>query len=314
MIQYVLGIESSCDDSSLALVEINSKKLLDCLTVSSAELQNQYGGVVPELAAREHEKHLILLLQKLLEKHNLTWDQISHIAYTDHPGLINCLLVAKIFAQTLSLIFSKPLLPINHVYGHIFSPGLSQKLFFPFISLVVSGKTTAFYFVENEKNITLLEETLDNALGESYDKVARKIGLGYPGGKKIDELFDEKLVVISLLKNQLSPQKPISYSGIITAANILWEKIQNNASITDKQAYLATVFQKFIIDNLTNKIKYWLCHKNVSTFSIAGGVAANSYLRKKINDLKIRKMFAEQEFCQDNAAMIAYFATWLIKK
>ncbi|WP_245633490.1 tRNA (adenosine(37)-N6)-threonylcarbamoyltransferase complex transferase subunit TsaD [Candidatus Mycoplasma haematobovis] len=299
----ILGIETSCDDTSLAIVQ--NHKLIDVLTISSSKLQNKWGGVVPEIASRNHEEHILPLLLELLNKNNLSINDITHIAYTDHPGLIGCLLVGKIFAKTLSFLLNKPLIPINHVYGHIFSVGLTNKLIFPHLALVVSGKTTSLFYVKSYSEIITLDSATDNALGEIYDKVARRLGLDYPGGPIIDSLFDNELKVKPLLKQKSNPAKLFSYGGILSATLRLCETESN-------KEYIATVFQSWVINELINKLKYWIEKTNTNCITVSGGVAANKYLRSRLNELKAPTLLVDLNYAGDNAAMIAYYASFLI--
>lgn len=240
--RLILGIESSCDDTSVALVR--DKELLDCIVVSSAELQAKFGGVVPEIAAREHENKLLPLVAELFDRTGVCWREVTHIAYTDKPGLVGCLLVARVFAKTLALVHNKIAIPIDHIRGHIFSIGLTDPIEFPSLALVVSGKTTALYYLKSFVDIELLDETSDNAVGEVYDKVARELGLKYPGGKAIDDLFNKDRKVMGLLKHNTNPAKPFSYAGILSATIRLWKIVKLNDSIQNKEEYIATVFQK----------------------------------------------------------------------
>lgn len=298
----ILGIETSCDDTSLAIVK--DHQLIDVLTISSAKLQNKWGGIVPEVASRNHEEHILPLLLELLSKNKLTIEDITHIAYTETPGLIGCLLVGKVLAKTLAFLFNKPLIPINHVHGHIFSIGLTNKLIFPHLALVVSGKTTSLFYVKSYSEIITLDSVTDNALGEVYDKVARRLGLDYPGGPQIDSLFNNKLKFKNLLKQSANPAKPFSYGGILSATLRLCE------TESDKE-YIATVFQSWVINELINKLKYWINQTNTDCVTISGGVAANKYLRLKLNELKVKALLVDLKYAGDNAAMIAYYASFL---
>lgn len=305
----VLGIESSCDDTSVSL--IRNHELIDCIVLSSSDLQSKFGGVVPELAARKHEENFIPLVDELFKRSGVSWREITHVAYSDHPGLASCLLVGKIFAKSLAFIHKKTIIPVNHIYGHIFSVFLTEKIKFPFLSLIVSGKTTALYFVKGFKDIELLDETGDNALGEVYDKVARELGLKYPGGPEIDRLFNRDRKVPRLLANNPNPAKKFSYSGILSAVCRVCKSV-NSMNIENKNEYIATMFQKWVIDGLISKIKYWTVIKNIQTIAIGGGVAANKYLQEEIKKMNLNSFIVDKRFSGDNAAMIALYASYLI--
>ncbi|AEW45989.1 O-sialoglycoprotein endopeptidase [Mycoplasma haemocanis str. Illinois] len=303
----ILGIETSCDDTSVALVR--NGKLIDVITESSASLQNSWGGVVPEIAARYHGDRLVPILGALLDRNHLSLGDITHIAYTSHPGLAGCLLTGQVFAKSLAFLIKKPLIPVNHVYGHVFSVGLTHSLDFPHLALVVSGKTTSLFLVNGYRQIYLLDETKDNAIGEVYDKVARRLDLGYPGGMAIDEMFDENLNVPQLLKNRSNPAKPFSYAGILSATMRICDSMPD---LKAQKGYVATIFQKWVIDELIVKIKYWIGQTGVNTLTVSGGVAANRYLRAQMKSLNIRSLLVDGSYSGDNAAMIAYYAYFLI--
>lgn len=307
----ILGIESSCDDTSVALVR--DSQLLDCIVISSAELQAKFGGVVPELAAREHERKILLLLDELLHRTGIYWREITHIAYADKPGLIGCLLVGRVFAKTLAWIHKKPLIPVDHIHGHIFSVGLTDPITFPALALVISGKTTAIYHIRSFSNIEMLDATEDNALGEVYDKVARELGLSYPGGPAIDALFNPDRKVIDLLKNRPNPAKKFSYSGILSAVMRLCKAL-DASDMVNKEEYIATVFQRWVVDELIRKIKYWTLSAGVNTLYVSGGVSANKFLRSELEKLDLKVYLVDPRFACDNAAMIAYYAAHLIDK
>lgn len=305
----ILGLESSCDDTSVALVR--NHELIDCIVVSSSDLQSKFGGVVPELAARKHEEQFIPLVKELFRRSGISWKEITHVAYTNNPGLAGCLLVGKVFAKSLAFIHNKQIIPVNHIYGHIFSIFLTEQVKFPFLSLIVSGKTTALYYVKGFRDIELLDETKDNALGEVYDKVARELGLKYPGGPEIDKLFNRDRPVPRLLSNNPNPAQKFSYSGILSAVCRVCKSIRA-MNIENKNEYIATMFQKWVIDGLIVKIKYWTVIKNVHTVTIGGGVAANKYLQEEIKRMNLDSFIVDTRFSGDNAAMIALYASYLI--
>ncbi|WP_391592104.1 N(6)-L-threonylcarbamoyladenine synthase, subunit TsaD [[Mycoplasma] cavipharyngis] len=312
MNQFVLGIETSCDDTGIGIFNLENH-LIDHLKFSSASIQAQYGGVVPEIAARSHADHIISITQKLLVKHKIDVQEIVAIAYTKTPGLQGCLMVGEIFAQTLSLIWDKPLIALNHLYAHIFSVGINHQIVYPFIALVASGKTTALYLVNALDQIELLNATVDDAIGEAYDKVGRVMGLSYPAGPKIDQLFDHNLAIINLAK-QPSATKPFSYSGIKTAAIVFWKKNPLKLSVSDLQKVLATSFQRWVIRSLINKINFYMKLHQIDHLAIVGGVGANNFLRTTLIDLSYQTWLVDLSYATDNGAMIAYYGSLLYKK
>lgn len=311
--KIILGIETSCDETSLALM-INNK-LIDELTTSSAKIQTNFGGVVPEIATRYHQSNIHMLFQKILKKHNLTSNDLTHIIYTKLPGLPGCLHVGACFAKTLSNLLNIKLIGINHLYGHLFSPYIDLNIEpkFPILGLVISGGHTTIYLANSYTEIHILNETKDDAVGEVYDKVARALGLGYPGGPKIDKLFNLKKNNIHFLKNNLPEHDQFSFSGIKTSVlNYINTCKQNNSEIDTES--IATSFQKTIIDDIIKKIKYQLkIHSNINEIAVGGGVAANSYLRNELVKIHSNVLISPLKYTGDQASMIVFYGSKLIK-
>lgn len=302
----ILSIETSCDETSVAIISNN--KVINNIIASSANKQTKFGGVVPEVAAREHEKNIINTLSNSLKDINIK--KITHIAYTSTPGLRVCINVGEILAKTLANFLKIELLPINHLYGHIFSFwDLKSSIEYPFISLVASGGNTILYLVNSPNNIEVLNQTTDDAIGECYDKVARVLGLGYPGGPKIDKLFDESKANINFIHNKnFDTHKSFSFSGLKTA---VLNYINNNKNKLNNDHIIEIVssFQKQAIDILIDKTNYYLNLYKVNSISIGGGVAANNYLRNRISSLNIKnKYIPNKNMCGDNALMIGLYA------
>ncbi|MDQ0513869.1 N6-L-threonylcarbamoyladenine synthase [Mycoplasmoides fastidiosum] len=312
MRQIILGIETSCDDTGIGLVDLKTG-LIGHNKFSSAEIQASYGGVVPEIAARVHAEQIIRVTNQVLVEYNITVAEIVAIAYTQTPGLKGCLMVGGIFAETLGWIWNKPLIPLNHLYAHIFSVGINQPLVFPFMALVASGKTTSLYLVKALNQIELLNATVDDAIGECYDKVARVMGLNYPGGPKIDALFDPNLQPASLAQ-QPQAKKPFSYSGIKTAAINYWQTTNLDCDLLTRQKYLATAFQTWIIRSLVNKINFYMQAHDLNRIAIVGGVAANRFLRETLSNLNYEALLVNLEYATDNGAMIAYYGSLLYQE
>lgn len=317
--KVILGIESSCDDLSIAIAIDN--KIVTTKTKSSSSVHANYGGVVPEIAARYHEEILHQTLNEALTEANLTINKIDLITYTENPGLLNCLHVAKVLANTLGYLLKIPVQGINHLYGHIFSAMIDdgdclyQKsdLIYPALGIVVSGGHTAIYHVQSPSKITLLDETLDDAIGEVYDKVGRALGLQYPAGAKIDQLYNpEQAETVEFLKtNKLSA---FSYSGFKSAVLRYIELNKNQPDFNLVQA--VSSFQKFIIDDFIDRIKNVInkADSKYQTILLGGGVSANSYLRSELKELAIKTLVPKPIYSGDNAAMIINYAQYLLNE
>jgi N6-L-threonylcarbamoyladenine synthase len=213
--KYILAIETSCDDTSIAISCNHS--ILSNITISSTKQHKKYGGIVPELAARSHEANLNHCLQLALKKARININQITHVAYTSFPGLPGSLHLGKIFAKSMASLLDIPLVPVNHMYGHIFSFILenAQDIQYPFLSLIVSGGHTAIFLIKNINEIQILTETTDDAVGETLDKVGRILKLPYPGGIAIDKIYSAKKNTTPMIRH-FEPNKPFSFSGIKT--------------------------------------------------------------------------------------------------
>lgn len=311
--KIILGIETSCDETSLALI-INDK-LIDELTTSSANVQTNFGGVVPEIATRYHQNNIHLLLQSILVNNNLTINDLTHIVYTQLPGLPGCLHVGACFAKTLANLLNIELIGVNHLYGHLFSPYIDSidEPKFPILGLIISGGHTTIYLANSYTNIHILNETRDDAVGEVYDKVARKLGLGYPGGPKIDKLFDLSKNNINFLKNNLPENEQFSFSGIKTSVlNYINTNKQNNIGIDIVE--VATSFQKTIIDDVIKKLKYQLKqYPNINEIAVGGGVAANNYLRNELIKIHPNVLISPLKYTGDQASMIVHYGSKLIE-
>ncbi|MDC4163476.1 tRNA (adenosine(37)-N6)-threonylcarbamoyltransferase complex transferase subunit TsaD [Mycoplasma bradburyae] len=315
--KIILGIESSCDDLSIS-ISID-RKIVVTKTKSSSSVHANYGGVVPEIAARYHEEVLHQTLKEALLEANISINKIDLITYTQQPGLLGCLHVAKVFADTLGFLLNIEVKGINHLYGHIFSPTINDgdsqysmdDLTYPALGLVVSGGHTSIYQVESPTKITLLDETKDDAIGEVYDKVGRALDLKYPAGPKIDQMFDQsKTNTIQFLKtNKLSS---FSYSGFKSAVlrYIQQNKDQPEFDITK----VVSSFQGFIIDDFINRVKHQINKSPIrfQTILLGGGVSANSYLREQLSLLKIKTLIPKKIYTGDNAAMIVNYTHHLL--
>ena len=307
---YTLAIETSCDDSSVAVLK-NEREILTNLISSQIDTHALFGGVVPEIASRKHLEAINPLIDKAIEDANITYDDIDLITVTKGPGLIGSLLVGISAAKALSLALDKPLVGANHMKGHICANYLSNlDLKPPFVCLVVSGGHTYLCKVNDYNDIEVVGSTRDDAAGESYDKVARKIGLGYPGGPKIDKLAKEgNGKAIDFPRVMLEKGSyDFSFSGLKTAVlNYAHNEEQKGNEIN--KADLAASFQEAVVDVLVEKSLMLLEETGYKQFAISGGVAANSRLRERVTEelgkRDIKFYYPDTILCTDNAAMIA---------
>lgn len=305
----ILSIESSCDETSLALFENN--ELIAHKISSSASAQAFHGGVVPELASRYHEHNINRLFVDILNETKIDPLTITHVAYTAMPGLPGCLHVGKVFAKQLASLINAELVPINHLHAHVFSASIDQELVFPFLGLVVSGGESCLYLVSDYDQIKILNQTQDDAIGECYDKVARILGWNYPGGPIIDKNYQEDLATLEFIKSQPAA-KNFSFSGLKTAV-INYVHNSKQKKLDFDPIVIASSFQKFAINEVIKKVKYYLDLYQLKRLAIGGGVSANSLLRKKIRDLNVISYIPQMIYTGDNAAMIGAYAYALIK-
>ena len=311
----VLGVESSCDETGLALYD-TERGLLSHALHSQVAMHEEYGGVVPELASRDHIRRALPLLEEVLKRAGIPASNIDAIAYTQGPGLAGALLVGSSVACSLALALDKPVLGVHHLEGHLLSPLLaSERPEFPFIALLVSGGHTQLMRVDGVGRYTLLGETLDDAAGEAFDKSAKLLGLGYPGGPAISRLaeFGDPLAYTLPRPMLHSKDFNFSFSGLKTAVLTVVknheEKVVANICEQDK-ANIARGFVDAIVEVLTAKCVNALKHTGLKRLVIAGGVGANRQLRESLNAAAAKRKFKvyypELEFCTDNGAMIAF--------
>ncbi len=304
---YILGIESSCDETSASIV-MNGTKEIATVISSQIDVHKSYGGVVPEIASREHVKNITIVLEECLQKANMTMEQIDAIAITYGPGLIGSLLVGLEAAKTLAFVHNKPLIPVHHIAGHIYANSLVKELQFPLLAVVVSGGHTELIEMPAHYRFNKLGGTLDDAIGECYDKVARVIGLEYPGGPKIDKLSLEGKTTYNLPIPLKDDSYNFSFSGLKSAViNLVHNEEQRGNEIN--KADLATSFQTVAVESIINKVRKAIVDKKVKTVIVAGGVAANQGLRyameKLTSELNVELSIPPMKYCTDNATMIA---------
>lgn len=295
----IIAIETSHDDTSVVLYE-NKKILLD-FSITQTEFHKKFGGTVPEYAARNHSDVLADILAKL-KKEDLS--SVDHIAYTHEPGLIGSLQMGRLFAYGLSFALNKPIYPINHMYAHIFAVCFEHVIEYPSIALIASGGHTQLWKVNSKNKISLLGQTKDDAAGEVFDKVARKLKIGFPGGPAIQKIALRSKKPINF-KINLTKDYNFSFSGLKTKViNYIHNLEQKNEIIPT--ADIACGFQEAIVSNLVNKAKLVFKELNPKNIVLGGGVAANDLLRSKIEETFGKKaLIPSKKYTTDNAAMIA---------
>lgn len=304
---YILGIESSCDETSAAIVKNGTEEIATVIS-SQIDIHKDYGGVVPEIASRHHVKNITIVLEECLTKASMTMDEIDAIAITYGPGLIGSLLIGLEAAKTLAWLYKKPLIPVHHIAGHIYANSLVRPLKFPLLALVVSGGHTELVEMTDHYKFQKLGGTLDDAIGECYDKVARVIGLEYPGGPKLDKLSKEGKPTYKLPIPLHDDSYNFSFSGLKSAViNLAHNEQQRGNEI--RQADLAASFQKVAVESVIRKTKKAIENKNIKYLIVAGGVAANRALRDEIEklgkEMNVEVSIPPMKYCTDNATMIA---------
>lgn len=312
----ILAIESSCDETSVSIIE-NGKNILSNIVLSQIESHKRFGGVVPEVASRHHVEGITTTIDEALNSANTTMNDIDAVAVTQGPGLIGALLVGINAAKALAFAYDKPLIPVHHIAGHVYANHLEKPLQFPLIALIVSGGHTELVYMKNHLSFEVIGETRDDAVGEAYDKVARTIGLSYPGGPQVDNLaahgedsYDFPRVWLD--KNSYD----FSFSGLKSAViNKLHNLRQKGEAINE--ANVATSFQNSVVEVLVGKTITACKNYNVNQLIVAGGVASNKGLRAHLssacesNDINLS--IPSPKLCTDNAAMIGAAGYYLFK-
>ena len=298
-----LGIESSCDETSVAVVK-NGREILSNIIDTQIPIHEKYGGVVPEIASRNHIEAISRVTMLALKEANVEFKDIDAITPTYGPGLVGALLVGVSYAKALSYAINKPLVGVNHIQGHIAANYLTYKeLKPPFLCLLVSGGNTQIVYVKDYTEFEVLGKTRDDEIGEAFDKVARVVGLDYPGGPKVDKLAKEGQANIKLPKTHFENSLDFSFSGIKTAVI----NINHNTKDINK-ADLCASFEKTVTEVLIENIEKAVAQTGMKSLAIAGGVSANSYIRSEILKLEsanLKVFMPDLKLCTDNAAMIA---------
>lgn len=313
---YILGIETSCDETSCSIIK-NGSEEISTTVLSQVDIHTLYGGVVPEIASRNHVKDIVFVINKCLTDAKMSMDMIGGIAVTYGPGLVGSLLVGIEAAKTLAYIFDKPLIPVHHIRSHIYANNLEKELKFPLICLVISGGHTELLLIKDHFNITKIGSTLDDAVGECYDKVARVMGISYPGGPVIDKMAHDGKPIYDLPIPLNDDSYNFSFSGLKSAVINLYHNYEQAGKTIDKNC-LASSFQDVVISSLTTKTMRALKEYNVNNLVLAGGVSANKGIREKFEQLCKEKnidfSFPRIEYCTDNAAMVGAAGYFLYKE
>lgn len=303
----ILGIESSCDETSISIVKNGHEEIATTIS-TQMDTHAAFGGVVPEIASRMHTENITFVLEDLLSHANMSVASVDAIAVTYAPGLLGSLLVGIEFAKTLSLVYNKPLIAVHHIAGHIFANNLVKKIEYPTLALVVSGGHTELVKMTSDYDFEVLGTTLDDAIGECFDKVARVLDLKYPGGPNIEKLAvlgkHTYNLPIPMNNNELN----FSFSGLKSAViNLVHNERQRGKDINKEN--LACSFQTIAIDEIIRKTSLAIKETNIKRLIVAGGVSANNYLRNELktmcDELKVDLSIPPLKYCTDNATMIA---------
>ena len=304
---YILGIETSCDETSCSIVK-NGTEEINTVILSQIDIHMLYGGVVPEIASRNHVKDIVFVIEKCLKDSSLSMDDISAIAVTYGPGLVGSLLVGIEAAKTISYIYNKPLVPVHHIRSHIYANAIGKGLSFPLISLVISGGHTELLYMKDHFDYEVIGATLDDAVGECYDKVARVLDIPYPGGPVIDKMAFEGENNYKLPVPLDDDSFNFSFSGLKSAVINLAHNIEQRGETLVKED-LACSFQNVVVESLTSKTIRAMEKYKVNNLILAGGVAANKGIRERFSELSLEKGFnfsyPNIKYCTDNATMVA---------
>lgn len=313
---YCLAIESSCDEMSMSIIK-NGIEEIETVTNTQIDIHKKFGGVVPEIASRSHIENVVIVLDELFQRSKMKMEDIDIIGVTYGPGLIGSLMIGLQCAKTISLVTGKPLIPVHHIAGHIYANNLEKRLEFPLIALVVSGGHTDIVYMKEDYSFKRIGSTLDDAVGEAYDKVAKVLGLEYPGGPVVDKLSKLGNDTYDLPMPLDDDSYNFSFSGIKSAViNLIHNEKQreNEIRIND----MCCSFQERVVSVLVKKTMRAIDEFEVKNLVLAGGVAANSYLREKLeiacSKKNINFSYPRIKYCTDNGAMIGSAAYYAYKK
>ncbi len=312
---YILAIESSCDETSVSIIK-NGFEDVATIINSQIDVHTKYGGVVPEVASRLHLENITMVINECLLKANMKLEDIDAFACTYAPGLLGSLLVGVEATKALAFIYNKPLIGTNHMMGHIYANMIGNKLEYPLISLIVSGGHTDLIFMKSEDSFEYIGSTLDDAIGEAYDKVARILDLPYPGGPNVEKYALEGNPTYKMPQILNDESFNFSFSGIKSHCNNLVHNEHQRENEINKYD-LACSFQNCVTSHLVDKTKKALLKYGVKTFLISGGVASNSFIRNSLknmcDEIGVEMHMPEKKYCTDNAAMIGAAAYVLYK-
>lgn len=303
---YILAIESSCDETSMAIIKNGTDNIATTI-LTQMDTHAAFGGVVPEIASRMHSENITIVLEDVLTKASMKVKDMDAIAVTYAPGLLGSLLVGIEAAKTLALVYNKPLIKVNHLAGHIYANNLVQKMEYPLLALVISGGHTELVLMEDDYKFKVLGATLDDAIGEVYDKVARVLDLPYPGGPNIEKYAEQGNPTYDLPIPMNNEELNFSYSGLKSAViNLVHNEKQRGNEI--RKYDLASSFQTVAVGELTRKTELAINKYNIKRMIVAGGVTANKYLRSEMeklaNKYNVNLTVPPIKYCTDNAAMI----------
>ena len=314
---YTLGIETSCDETSVAVVR--NRKVISCQTLSSLKFHKKYGGIIPEIASRRHLAFIDRVTDAALKEAKLALKDIGLISVTQGPGLVGSLLVGLCYAKALAFSLNVPILGVNHLHAHLYAGFLNKsKVSLPFIGLVASGGHTQIYKVLDFDRLNLTGSTLDDASGEALDKVGRYYGLGFPAGPVIDRMFKEGLVDNRLFSIKSIKGLNFSFSGIKTKAVYLYDELEREGKLNSKSVVsILSSFQFAVVEALINNLTRSIKEFKISCVVCGGGVVANTLLRKRLDNIRkkfrIKLFLPELQYCQDNAACVAGLGEYLFR-
>lgn len=313
---YIFAIESSCDETSASIIK-NGEEEISTVILSQIDIHKKFGGVVPEIASRSHVENITIVIDECLRKSNMKMEDMDAIAVTYGPGLAGALLIGVEAAKSLSLAYNKPLISVNHIAGHIYANKLEKDLKFPLISLVISGGHTEIIYMEDDFSFKKIGGTIDDAIGEAYDKVARVMDISYPGGPIIDKYAKEGSHTYNLPTPMDDDTYDFSFSGIKSAViNLVHNEKQRGNEINKYD--LCKSFQDVVVDILTKKTMRAVKEYGVKSLLVAGGVSANKYIRERLKELcdkeNVELLVPEFKYCTDNAAMIGAAAYKMYQK
>lgn len=310
---YILAIESSCDETSVSIVK-NGEEEINTVILSQIDIHKKFGGVVPEIASRSHVENITIVIEECISGSNMNMEDITAIAVTYGPGLAGSLLIGVEAAKTLAFVYNKPLIAVNHIAGHIYSNRLEGKFKFPLISLVISGGHTEIIYMKEEYSFEKIGGTLDDSIGEAYDKVARVIDVPYPGGPVIDKYARMGKDTYKLPIPMDDDSYNFSFSGIKSAVINLVHNEKQRGNEIDKYN-LSCSLQNVMVDILTKKTMRAVKEYGVRQLLVAGGVSANIAIRDRLKELcdkeNIELLVPNLKYCTDNAAMIASAAYYM---